>query len=252
MKRAEVSGVVRGVRFLLRTPLMLLTRRDWRGAERLPAQGGFVLAANHLSHLDPIMLGHWLLDHDLAPHFLVKNGLFEVKPLVGWVVSHAEQIPVYRQTSRARDSLSAATAAIAAGDVVTVYPEGTLTRDPAAWPMTGRTGAVRLALETGAPLVPLAQWGPQQILWPYTKRPRFFPRTTYQVLVGDPVDLSDLAALPRDEDVLRRGTERLMAAITDLLAELRGERPTGPPLDVRTLSRHDRGTSADGTHEGRA
>jgi 1-acyl-sn-glycerol-3-phosphate acyltransferase len=233
--RARLSTTVRLVKLLLRRPLMVLTKRDWRGAENLPVDGGFVLAANHVSHLDPIMLSHWMLDHGVSPHFLAKEGLFRVKPLVGRVVGSAEQIPVYRRSDRARDAFDAAVDAVERGWVVSFYPEGTITRDPDLWPMTGHTGAVRVALRTGAPLVPVAQWGPQDVLWPYTKRPRFFPRRTYRVLAGPPVDLSDLAGRPLEESVLREGTQRLMAAITDQLAELRGERPTRPPIDAHSV-----------------
>ena len=56
----------------------------------------------------------------------------------------------------------AAVAAVRKGECVVVYPEGTLTRDPAQWPMTGKSGAARIALETGCPVIPVGQWGPQR------------------------------------------------------------------------------------------
>jgi 1-acyl-sn-glycerol-3-phosphate acyltransferase len=122
------------------------------------------------------------------------------------------------------------------GKVISIYPEGTITRDPDLWPMSGRTGAVRVALATGRPLVPLAQWGAQRILWPYTKLPRFLPRKTIHVVVGDPVDLSDLVGLPITEDVLRTATDRLMDTLTAMVGEIRGELPSGPRIDVHTLA----------------
>jgi 1-acyl-sn-glycerol-3-phosphate acyltransferase len=106
-----------------------------------------------------------------------------------------------------------------------VYPEGTITREPNLWPMTAKTGAVRMALISGAPLFPMAQWGPQAVMAPYSKRVRLLPRKTMHVWVGEPVDLADLAGLPLDAGTMREAGERLMQAITDLLSEIRQEEP---------------------------
>ncbi len=83
------------------------------------------------------------------------------------------------------------------GECVVVYPEGTITRDPDGWPMTGKSGAARIALETGCPVIPVGQWGAQQLLAPYAKKPDLFPRKRVAMKVGDPVDLADLADGPR-------------------------------------------------------
>lgn len=235
MSRPWLPRTTQWVVRILRPLLMVLTKRDWQGVEKLP-QGGYVLAPNHLSHLDPILISHFMVDQRVVPRFLAKDTLFDA-PIVGRVVAGAEQIPVYRSTEGAKEALRAAEAAVLDGQVVTVYPEGTITRDPEAWPMSGRTGAVRVALATGRPLVPLAQWGAQEILWPYTKLPRFFPRKTIHLRVGDPVDLSDLAGRPLTEAVLHEATERLMDTLTSMLAEIRGELPSGPRIDVHTLAR---------------
>lgn len=215
---------------------MVTTRRDWRGVEKLPTDGGYVLAPNHLSHLDPILISHFMVDHQVVPRFLAKDTLFSVKAL-GAILHGAEQIPVHRSTEGAAESLRSAVRAVESGKVVTIYPEGTITRDPDLWPMSGRTGAVRVALATGRPLVPLAQWGAQRILWPYTKVPKFLPRKTIHVVVGDPVDLSDLRDLPLTEEVLRTATDRLMDTLTTMLGQIRGELPSGPRIDVHTLER---------------
>ena len=114
-----------------------------------------------------------------------------------------------------------------------VYAEGTLTRDPDLWPMVGKTGAARIALETGCPVLPMATWGPQDLLAPYGKVPHLFPRTTVQVTLGPPVDLSDLQDRSADPEALRAATDRIMAAVTDLVGELRGEAPPATRLDPR-------------------
>ena len=104
-----------------------------------------------------------------------------------------------------------------------IYPEGTLTRDPDLWPMRGKTGAARIALETGCPVIPIANWGAQHVLGPYSKVPRLLPRSSVQVKAGPPVPLDDLHGVPMTGEVLRQATDRIMDAITALLEEIRGE-----------------------------
>ena len=217
---------------IVRPLMLLLTKRDWRGWEHFPASGGFVVAPNHVSHVDPLSFAHYLYDSGHPPFFLGKEAVFRV-PVVGAILRGAQQIPVYRNTGRAADDFRAAVGAVESGKCVGVYPEGTLTRDPGLWPMVGKTGAARIALTTRCPVIPVAQWGPQEILAPYSKRPHLFPRKTMHVLAGPPVDLSDLHDHPLDAAVLREATARIMAAITALLVELRGEPAPAERFDSR-------------------
>jgi 1-acyl-sn-glycerol-3-phosphate acyltransferase len=106
-----------------------------------------------------------------------------------------------------------------------VYPEGTITRDPGMWPMQGKTGAARVALATGAPLYPVAQWGAHEVIGPYRKEFRLLPRKRMQLAVGEPVDFTDLQGRPMDAETLRLATDRIMDALTALLAEIRQESP---------------------------
>lgn len=235
MHHRHFPRTLRVIVFLLRPIFMALTKRDWQGQANLPS-GGYVFAPNHVSHLDPFLIAHFMIDQGIPPRFLVKDTLMSV-PVCGTILRNARQIPVYRGTAGAGESLHAAIAAVEDGSVVTIYPEGTITRDPGAWPMSGHTGAVRVALATDKPLVPVMQWGPQAILWPYTKRPHLFPRKTIHVRVGKPLDLTDLAGRPLTEEVLREATDRLMASLTEMMSEVRGELPSTPPIDVHTLSR---------------
>jgi len=218
---------------VLRPLLMVLTKRDWRGAEHLPPTGGVVVVVNHVSHIDPLIFAHFLFDNGRLPRYLAKEVLFRVF-FVGQVLRGAKQIPVYRESADASRAYSAAVDAVRAGECVAIYPEATLTRDPARWPMVGKTGAARVALETGAPVIPIAQWGPQELLPPYAKRPRLLPRKTMHLRAGPPVDLSDLAGRPIDGPLLREVTERLMAAITSLLEEIRGEQAPVTRFDPRS------------------
>lgn len=224
-----------GYRFairVLRPLLMALTRRDWSGAEHLPTEGGWVVVTNHTSHLDPLVFAHFLVDHGYAPRFLGKIQVFEV-PFVGSVLRSADQIPVHRETGYANDAYRAAVAAVRAGKCVAIYPDGTLTRDPDLWPMRGKTGAARVALETGCPVIPVATWGPHEILPPYGHRPRLFPRKTMHVRAGAPVDLDDLRGRPVTAEVLAEATARIVGAVTRTLEEVRGERAPVQRFDPR-------------------
>jgi len=217
---------------VLRPLLMLATRRDWRGAENLPATGGFVVTPNHVSHVDPIVVSHFLHDNGRPPRFLAKSGLFTL-PVVGWVVRSAGQIPVFRESRNATAAFAGAVAAIEAGECVAIYPEGTLTRDPSLWPMVAKTGAARVALTTGCPVIPIAQWGAQRILAPYTKRPHLLGRKVMHVTAGPPVDLEDLRGRPITSELLRVATERIMARVTAHLVDVRGEAPPAEVFDAR-------------------
>lgn len=213
----------RAVIAALRPPIRALTRQQWSGGEHLPPQGGFIVAANHVSEIDPFMLAHFLVDHGTPPLFLAKSSLFEL-PLLGRVLRGLGQVPVYRGTSQAGQALKAAEAAVRGGGCVVIMPEGTLTRDPDLWPMKAKTGVARLALTTRAPVIPVAQWGPQQLLAPYARRPTgLFSRVTMRVSAGPPVRLEDLYGRVDDPRVLREAADRVMRAVADQLAELRGQ-----------------------------
>lgn len=213
--------------------LKAFTRRRWSGGEHIPAEGGVVIAANHISHLDPFTCAHFVYAWGRLVRFLAKSELFEV-PLVGRLVRSAGQIPVYRLTANAALSFTAAVQAVGEGECVVVYPEGTITRQPDLWPMTGRTGAARIALTANVPVVPVAQWGVQEILAPYAKRPRLLPRKTVWMSAGPPVDLTDLRARPLTPEVLREATTRIMDDVTGLLEGIRGEQAPVDRFDARS------------------
>ena len=213
-----------------------ITRQDWDDARHLPRSGGVVVVANHVSNADPVVVAHYLVWNGRWPRFLAKVEIFGM-PLVGWVARATGQIPVRRGTEQASASLAAAETALRQGASFLIYPEGTITTDPDGWPMTGRTGAVRLALATGVPLVPLGQWGAQRLLggkkpsWP-----RLFPVPTMTVRTGEPVDLSDLAGRT-DREAVQIGTDGMMAAITAVVSDIRGRPAPAERFDPRVGTR---------------
>jgi len=207
----------------------LLTKRDYRGTEKLEQDGGgIIVAANHLSWFDPMAISNLLWNNDRPPRFLAKESLFRL-PVAGRVITGAGQIPVYRESKEAIAAVRGAVDAVNAGECVVVYPEGTMTKDPSMWVQQLKTGAARIALITRRPLIPVAQWGPQQVMPPYGKGFHLFPRKTMVMCVGDPVDLSDLYDRPLDSETMRIASDRLWSAITALLGQARDEvGPTEP------------------------
>ena len=219
---------------IVKSVVFSTTSRTWLDGDKIPEAGGCIVVFNHISHVDPLLAAHFVYDHGRLPRYLAKSGLFKNKALAGFLTA-AGQIPVERLSRTAVGAYDAAVAAVRDGECVVVYPEGTLTRDPDLWPMTGKSGAARIALETGCPVIPVGQWGAQQLLPPYTKKPHLFPRKHIVMKAGDPVDLSDLVALPRNAEVIARATDRIMAAITALVEELRGEKAPAERFDARKM-----------------
>jgi len=140
-------------------------------------------------------------------------------------------VPVFRGSSDAALALSEAEARLAEGAAVVFYPEGTTTLDRGWWPMAARTGVARLALATGVPVIPVAHWGTQEIVPFGRKVPRLFPRKTVHVVAGCPVDLSRWAGQQDSAKALHAATDAIMAQVTGLVGQLRGETPPPVPYD---------------------
>lgn len=224
MPRHRIGFWYRLAAVLAKPPLVILFKRDWRGMENIPAHGGFITAINHNSYLDPLAYAHFQYNTGRVPRFLAKSALFKV-PVIGRMFHGLQLIPVYRESTDAANAFRAAVSAIDKGECVAFYPEGTLTRDPDQWPMRAKTGAARVALLTKAPVIPVAQWGANAVLPPYAgaKRLRLFPRKTFKVVAGPPVDLSAYYGQEPTAEVLRAATDTIMAAVTELLADVRQE-----------------------------
>lgn len=218
---------------IVKPSMLVISRRRWIDGEKIPATGGCVVVPNHLSHLDPLSTAHLIHDHGRVPRYLAKSSLF-TNPRLGAFLRSAGQIPVERLSKAALGAYAAAVDAVRAGECVVVFPEGTLTRDPELWPMRAKTGAARIALATGCPVVPVGHWGVQELLAPYARRPALVPRKTVTMKVGDPVDLTDLEPAPGEQpstEAIDAATRRIMDAITAIVADLRGEEPPATRFD---------------------
>ncbi len=231
---------------ILRPGLRLLMKYRWQGRENFPTAGGVILAPNHLSYADWPTIALFTDSYGKRyPVFMIKSAVFEVK-ILGPLMFKLGQLPVYRGRGDAGLVLKQAEQALRAGACVIVYPEGTATRDPDLWPMVGKTGAARLALTTGAPVIPIAHWGAQDIL-PYgSKKPRLFPRKTVRMAAGPPVDLSAYAGQRLGASTLRAATADIMTDITALLAKLRQATPPAVPWDPAAGGRLPAGRTDEG------
>lgn len=202
----------------------IFARIDVVGGDRLPREGAYVLAPNHHSEIDPLIVAIAVWRMGRAPRFMAKESLFRT-PVLGWALRATGMVPVARSASAhgAQHALDVSEQLVRDGRGVIVYPEGTLTRDPELWPMRGKTGAVRLAATGGIPLIPVAQWGAQQLLPRYGK-PRLWPlRRRMTVVFGEPYEVAvpaDAAKLPPSR--LAAATTELMDRIAALLADIRG------------------------------
>ncbi|WP_025272329.1 lysophospholipid acyltransferase family protein [Haloglycomyces albus] len=218
---------------VIKSGLNILTKRDWRGVANVPLQGPVIFVGNHYSHFDPLPLAHFLYNAGRHPHFLLKNSIIEV-PVAGPLIKATGQIPVYRGSKSAAESLRAAIAMLESGGPVIIYPEGTTSKDPDRWPMRGKTGVARLALETGAPVVPIAQWGSQAIFDPLAKKGKFRFGLRKQVIVSAGKEVNLDAWRGRDDlsnSDLQDMSNHIMEAVRDELASIRGEEAPPPLYD---------------------
>lgn len=203
----------------------LLFRLRWLNLQRVPPpeQGGVVVAINHLSHADTVLMARLVWTSGRVPRFLIKAGVFEW-PVIGRMMKGAGQIPVYRGTADAAQSLQAAVAALQRGEAVVIYPEGTTTKDPDNWPMLGKTGIARLVLACPEiPIVPIGQWGPHRMGGFSIKR--FGRRRTSAASVGEPLDMSRFRGKEPSAALLREITDEIMTAVRHEVAAVRGEQP---------------------------
>ena len=202
----------------------LIFRVRWRDLDRItpPENGGVIIVLNHVSHIDTLLMARMVWQSGRIPRFMVKSGVFE-KPVLGAIMRGSAQIPVYRGTADAAQSLRAAVDALRRGEAVVVYPEGTITQDPAQWPMQAKTGIARLAhLAPGVPVIPVGQWGAQRT---DPRWKRYITRPVVRVSVGEPVDLDRFRGTEATFSTLRDMTDVIMRAVRDEVARLRGETP---------------------------
>lgn len=214
-------------------------------------QGPLILAANHIGDFDPIAMTAACQVMRLAPRMMATAGLFRA-PIVGPVMRASGHIRVNRWQADVGDAVYAAADALKHSSHVLIYPEGRISLDPGLWPERAKTGPARMALASGAPVIPVAQWGAHEVMAYQGRRTMFFTlitsiwrRPTVRVHFGAPVDLSDL----REGDVghARIASDRIIDALTADLVALRPDEPRLPrhidptrPLSIARQHRRGR------------
>ena len=209
-------------RWLVLPPARVYFSWRFEDLHKLPRTGPAIVACNHISYLDPIANAYAVIRAGRRPRFLAKHDLFGV-PVVGSAMRGAQQIEVDRDHPSGTP-LALAEAALATGEVVVIYPEGTVTRRADGLPMQGKTGTVRLSLASGVPVTPMASWGSAAV-WQKSGKGSIKPRRPIWVKVGDPIDLSARRGELEDRDAVREMTSAVMEALTALAVDLRARYP---------------------------
>jgi len=222
VSKADRPLVMRLVAYILGPLLHLLFWVKVSGKEKLPKKGAYILVFNHVTHLDPLVVAYaTFFGLKRGPHFLAKGGLFKI-PVLGPLLIAAGQVPVYRSGRTNIEPMSAAYEFLKAGHVITIFPEGTLTREPNGWPMRGKTGSVRMAIEAGVPIYSAGQWGSEVVLPTYTKNLKPKPWHKVSVQIGEEINLDKFHGRKLSTEELKDATEIVMKAITKQVEILRG------------------------------
>lgn len=244
--REPAPRAYRALAAIARLVIPLRARTRWSGQQHIPTSGPAIVVANHISNVDPVLLGEFLIWNGRWPRFLGKASIWKV-PVLGWIIAKADQIPVYRDSQRAAESLVHATEALDAGKLVAIYPEGTITADPDGWPMTGRRGAATLALASGAPVIPVVQVGADQILGGrhVSLKGLFGRRKDVSVTAGPPIDLTRYLGLEPTKQVLDEVTDLFLDTLTSMRAQVTGLTPPAGRFDLRQGRRVEQVTGPD-------
>jgi 1-acyl-sn-glycerol-3-phosphate acyltransferase len=198
-------------------------RLRYEGLEHIPQSGSAIVACNHISYLDPLTNASAVMKAGRRPRFLAKEELFRI-PLVGSAFRGAKQIPVVRGSGGATAALKAAERSIAHGEVVVIYPEGTVTTRADHMPMRGKTGVIRLSLATGVPITPLVSWGSQAV-WQKSGRGSLKFGRPVLLRAGPAIDLTGRRDEAGEVAAVRAMAADVMDVLTTMVEELRAAYP---------------------------
>lgn len=207
---------------VLRPPMALWFNWRFEGLEHVSREGPVLVAANHISYIDPLAHGYFMVKAGRRPRFLAKRELygnsFLRRALLG-----AGQIPVERG-SGSHAPVEAAMKALQKGEAVMVYPEGTITKKPDLMPMSGKTGIARLALAARIPVLPIAVWGSHRVWGSHGSRSISFGRPI-RLKAGPPLDFSRFEDEQNDPATLRKVTDAVIEELSRLVEDLRARYP---------------------------
>ncbi|WP_214466775.1 lysophospholipid acyltransferase family protein [Microbacterium flavescens] len=202
------------MKYVVVGPIVKAIFRPWIvGRRNIPAEGGAILASNHLSFVDSVILP-LMIDRRMA--FLAKSDYFTGKGLKGMAtrifMKGTGQLPIDRSGGRASEaSLNTGLQVLGGGELLGIYPEGT--RSPDGKLYRGRTGIARMALEAHVPVVPVVMVDTDTMM-PIGRRVPNVVRVG--VVIGEPLDFSRFAGMEGDRYILRSITDEIMVALQRL------------------------------------
>ena len=212
--REDLTPLIRGTAFGARTLARSLTRVRVEGdADQIPRTGPVILAANHISNADPVIVGAWLTPRlGRRIHWLGKKEMFDW-PIVGWMARNGGVVPVDRAGADV-EAFRIAQRVLNAGQVLMVFPEGT--RSPTAELQTPKDGLAMLALRTNATIVPIGVSNTDKV-WPKGRPiPRLGGHATMRI--GEPFKVGDLIPPGTDRKAAKSlATDQIMRRIAALL-----------------------------------
>ena len=214
---SSVTPLARLLGLAARIGTQIFTRVRFKGSlDAIPAEGPVILAANHVSNVDGVVLGGWLIPRlPRRVHWLGKREMFDV-PIMGWVVRGYGVHPVERSGADI-EAFRIAEGILDAGQILLLFPEGTRSGDGTL--QQPRDGLALLALRTGATIVPIGIADTDKV-WPKGRKPRPWPGGHVTVRVGEPFKLADI--LPPDlsrKAAKTQATDLIMRRIAALLPE---------------------------------
>ncbi len=202
------------MKYVVIGPIVKAIFRPWIvGRRNIPAEGGAILASNHLSFVDSVILP-LMIDRPVA--FLAKSDYFTGKGFRGWATrvffKATGQLPIDRSGGKASEaSLNTGLQVLGRGELLGIYPEGT--RSPDGRLYRGRTGIARMALEARVPVVPVVMVD-TDLMMPIGRR---LPRVVrVGVVIGEPLDFSRFEGMEGDRYILRSITDEIMVALQRL------------------------------------
>lgn len=204
----------------------------WRfiGLDKVPRSGPAIIAANHISYFDPLCHAYFVVKSGRRPRFFAKAELWR-NPFLRFVLGNAGQIPVERGSGET-GPVEKAEDALARGEVVVIYPEATITTTDDLTPMRGKTGVARVALASGAPVIPVAVWGAQWVR-PKGRRAVHRWRRLMMLNAGDPMRFPEHVGRQDDPGVRREVADRIVAELDRLVRELHKLHPDGAAVPAR-------------------
>lgn len=211
-----------GTRFLVRTFCKVWFSFRVEGAQDVPRTGPLLLVSNHVSHIDPPIIGSAV---PRAVRFLAKSELFST-PGLNLLMRSWGQVPVYRESkSSLYSAVRVAINLLEAGQAVAIFPEGTRARDGVFHPGRAKTGAAVIALQSGAPILPMALIGTYEAMPAGSRFPLHRPVT---VRFGKVIDVSKYKGTTVTKEVAQELTQTLVREISALLPEhmKQAEEPT--------------------------